>query len=163
MGYSGSGKTSFIVSVIKLLKKKLNYNIAVIKNVKLHPVDKKGKDSYIFTKAGARFSVIQNDQNETAIFMKIVGNKFQELLKWLKNGPFNLDLIFTEGFRTLNNPTVLCISDLSEIESQITESVRMISGVICSKDLDKNSVLDIPIVDIESHFSMFLDLFEISL
>lgn len=162
MGYSGSGKTSFIACAIKLLKKKMNYNIAVIKNVKIHPVDKKGKDSYIFTQAGASFSVIQNNQNETAIFMKMEGNKFQELYKWLKSGPFKLDIIFTEGFRDLNNPRVLCISKLSEIESQLTENVKMISGVICSKDLARNSVLDLPIVDIESQFSIFLDLFKIS-
>jgi len=161
VGYSGSGKTSFIACAIKLLKKQLNFNIAVIKNVKNHPVDKKGKDSYIFTESGAIFSVIQNDQNETAIFMRVQGNKLQGLLKLLKNDSFKVDIIFTEGFRNLNNPTVLCISNLSEIEDQLTENVKMISGVICLKDFVENSILDLPIVDIESQFSTFLDLFKI--
>lgn len=162
MGYSGSGKTLFITSAIKLLRKKLNYNVSVIKNVKHHPVDKKGKDSYRFTEAGAIFSVIQNDINETAIFIKIEEGNLEGLLKWLKYGPFKLDLMFTEGFRKLNNPTVLCISDLNEIKEQLTENVKMISGVICSEEITKKSVFNIPIIDIDTHFSKFLNLFNIS-
>ena len=161
VGYSGSGKTSFITSAIKLLKEKLNYNVAVIKNVKHHPVDQKGKDSYEFIEAGAKFSVIQNDHNETAIFMKTEEGKLQELLKWLMNGPFKLDLIFTEGFRNLHNPTVLCISNINEIEGQLTENVKIVSGVISSKKSIKDKISDLPIVDIESQFSLFLNLFKI--
>ncbi|MHA2399095.1 MAG: GTP-binding protein, partial [Promethearchaeota archaeon] len=33
IGYSGSGKTYFIMNAIKLIKKQLSYNMAVIKNV----------------------------------------------------------------------------------------------------------------------------------
>ena len=161
IGYSGSGKTNFIINAIKLLKKKLSYNIAVIKNVKHHPVDEKGKDSYKFTEAGAIYSVIQNINNETAIFMKEKDDKLDQVQTWLKNGPYEIDLLFTEGFRNLNNPTVLCISTLNEIEEQLTENVKMISGVICSKVLNKKRVLDLHIIDIESQFSIFLDLFNI--
>ena len=63
----------------------MNYNVAVFKNVKHHPVDQKGKDSYEFIEAGAKFSVIQNDHNETAIFMKTEEGKLQKLLNWLMN------------------------------------------------------------------------------
>ena len=45
IGYSGSGKTSFIVNAIKLLKINFSYSVVVIKNVKHHSIDKKGKDS----------------------------------------------------------------------------------------------------------------------
>ncbi len=143
------------------MRKELNYKVSVIKNVKDHPVDKKGKDSYRFTEAGAIFSVIQNANNETAIFMKIEEDNLEELLKWLNNGPITPDLTFTEGFRNLNNPTVLCVSDLDEIEEQLTENVKMISGIICSKDISKKNVYNIPIIDIEIQFSKFLKLFNI--
>ena len=63
IGYSGSGKTYFIMNAIKLIRKQLNYNVAVIKNVKHHQIDKKGKDSYIFTESGASYSAIKNNQN----------------------------------------------------------------------------------------------------
>ena len=162
MGYSGSGKTFFITSAIKLLRTTMNYNVSVIKNVKHHPVDDEGKDSYRFNEAGAIFSVIQNASNKTAIFTKIEEDQFGNFLKWLDSGPFKSDLTFTEGFRNLNNPTVLCISNLNEIEEQLTENVKMISGVICSKQITKNAVFNVPIIDIQNQFSIFLDLFNIS-
>lgn len=162
IGYSGSGKTNFITSAIKLLKKKSNYNVAVIKNVKHHPVDKKGKDSYKFTEAGASYSVIHNINNETAIFVKNTDKVFKNLLKWVNNGPYKIDIIFTEGFRNLNNPTVLCISKLNEIEDQLTENVKMISGIICLKDIREKVVSHVPIIDIEREFLKFLKLFTIN-
>ncbi|MFX0105124.1 MAG: molybdopterin-guanine dinucleotide biosynthesis protein B [Candidatus Hodarchaeota archaeon] len=161
IGYSGSGKTNFIASAIKLLKQELNYNVAVIKNVKHHPVDKKGKDSYKFTEAGALYSVIHNINNETAIFIKNTDKIFKDLLNWMKAGPYKIDMIFTEGYRNLNNPTVLCISKLSEIESQMTEHVKMISGIISLRDLNERQVTRVPIIDIEREFSKFLKLFKI--
>ena len=45
IGYSGSGKTYFIMTAVNYIKKQLNYNVSVIKNVKHHQIDKEGKDS----------------------------------------------------------------------------------------------------------------------
>lgn len=139
----------------------MNYNVSVIKNVKHHPIDEEGKDSYRYNEAGAKFSIIQNINNETAIFTKIKEVNLERLLEWLSLGPFKSDLTFTEGFRNLKNPTVLCISELNEIEAQITENVKMISGVICSKKLIKERFKNIPIIDIKNQFSEFLKLFNI--
>jgi molybdopterin-guanine dinucleotide biosynthesis protein MobB len=162
IGYSGSGKTSFITKAINLIKKNLNCNVTVIKNVKHHPVDEGGKDSYRFTEIGANYSVIQNINHDTAIFIKNYDEKLEKLLKWLNNGPFELDVIFTEGFRNLNNPTVLCISNFNEIEEQLTENVKMISGILSSRDLQTiETDLGLPVVDIEREFSTFLKLFDI--
>lgn len=161
IGYSGSGKTSFIVSAIKSLKKNFNYNIVVIKNVKHHPIDEKGKDSYKFNEAGASFSVIQNINNHTAIFYENRVFNFELLLKWVQKEPYNIDIIFTEGFRNFYNPTVLCVSDLNDVEEQLTESVKMISGIVCSADLNKKQFSSLPIIDIESEFSTFVKLFNL--
>ncbi len=161
IGYSGSGKTNFITTATELLKKKMNYNVAVIKNIKEHPIDKKGKDSYKFTEIGAIYSVIQNDNNESAIFLKKEEIKLESLLKWLYNGPYKFNIVFTEGFRNLNSPTVLCISNLNEVEEQLTKDVKMVSGVICFKDLNNKNISDLPIVDIKSQFSRFLEIFNI--
>lgn len=161
MGYSSSGKTLFITTAIKLLRKKWNYNISVIKNVNHHPVDKKGKDSSRFKEAGAIYSVIQNNNNETAIFITLDDDKLIQLIEWLDLGPYKTDLIFTEGFRNLKNPTVLCVSNLDEIEQQLTENVKMISGVICSSETVKKNVFNIPIIDIKNQFLTFLNLFDI--
>ncbi|MFX1366661.1 MAG: molybdopterin-guanine dinucleotide biosynthesis protein B [Promethearchaeota archaeon] len=161
IGYSGSGKTSFIVNAIKSLKKNLNYNTAVIKNVKHHPVDKKGKDSYKFNEAGASFSVIQNINNHTAIFLENNDLNFESLLKWLQKGPYNIDIIFTEGFRNFYNPTVLCVSNLNDIEEQLSENIKMISGKICLGNLKSKMILNLPIIDIESEFFKFTGIFNL--
>ncbi|MCK4380871.1 MAG: molybdopterin-guanine dinucleotide biosynthesis protein B [Candidatus Lokiarchaeota archaeon] len=162
IGYSGSGKTSFIISAIKLLKKNFNYNLVVFKNVKHHPIDKKGKDSYKFTEAGASYSVIQNINNETAIFVKNTELKLEILLNWVKNGPYKIDIILTEGFRNFNNPTVLCVSELNEIEEQLTKNVKMISGIICLGDINKKEILNLPIIEIESEFLKFVNVFNLN-
>ncbi len=162
IGYSGSGKTSFIVNAIKSLKRIFNYNIVVIKNVKHHPIDHIGKDSYKFNEAGASYSVIQNINNETAIFVENKELNFKLILNWIQNGPYPVDIIFTEGFRNFYNPTVLCISELNEIEEQLTENVKMISGIICLGDLKKKEILNLPIIDIESEFLKFVNIFNLN-
>ncbi|MFX1327301.1 MAG: molybdopterin-guanine dinucleotide biosynthesis protein B [Promethearchaeota archaeon] len=161
IGYSGSGKTNFITLAIKLLKKNLNYNVAVIKNVKHHPIDEEGKDSYKFTEAGASYSVIRNVDNETAIFFKEEDKKLESIQNWLKSGPYKIDLLLTEGFRNLNHPTVLCVSNLNEIEEQLTENVKIISGVICSKDFNEKRIINLPIIDLEYTFPRFLKIFNL--
>jgi molybdopterin-guanine dinucleotide biosynthesis protein MobB len=139
----------------------MKYNVAVIKNVSHHPVDNEGKDSYKFTKAGAIYSVIHNIKNETAIFMREYDNNLRTIQDWLKKGSYKIDLLFTEGYRNLNNPTVLCISNLNEIDEQLTENTKMITGIICQRNLDKNSYLNLPIIDIDNNFSKFVELFNL--
>ncbi len=134
----------------------------MIKNVKHHPIDKKGKDSYKFTEAGASYSVIQNINNETAIFVKNTELKLEILLNWVKNGPYKIDIILTEGFRNFNNPTVLCVSELNEIEEQLKKNVKMISGIICLGDINKKEILNLPIIEIESEFLKFVNVFNLN-
>ena len=161
IGYSGSGKTYLITKAIKLFKKQLNYNVAVIKNVKHHQIDNKGKDSHKFTESGASYSIIKNEVDEFGIFLKNKEDDFEKIYDWLQMGPYNVDLLLTEGFRHLNHPTVLCVSKLDEIESQLNESVKIISGRICSSILNNDSFTEIPILDLEKDFQRFLKIFKI--
>ncbi len=160
IGFSGSGKTRFILNAIKLLKKHLNYNTAVIKNIHEHQIDKAGKDSYEYSQAGAFFSITKNVINETAIFIRKEIN-IEQIAEWLSNSPFKINLIFLEGFRNSSYPTALCLKELEELKIQLDENVRMISGVICSKENRENSDLKIPIIDIKNNFNEFLEIFEI--
>ena len=100
----------------------MNYNVAVIKNVKHHQVDKEGKDSFRFTKAGASYSIIQNFDNVTAIFLKRNNQKIESLSNWLEKGPYKIDLLFVEGYRNINYPSVLCVSNSAESKEQLTIS-----------------------------------------
>ena len=60
-----------------------------------------------------------------------------------------MDLLFTEGFRNFNHPTILCVSDLEEINPQLNNNVKMISGVICQKPLKLDNLTTPPIINIE--------------
>jgi len=161
IGYSGSGKTHLIAKAITQFRKQLNYNIVVIKNVKHHQIDNKGKDSHKFTESGALYSIIKNNANDFGIFLKLKDDNFEEIYEWLQKGPNNIDLLFTEGFRHLNHPTILCVSKIDEIESQLNENVKIISGIICSNISNNDSFTKIPILNLEKEFQRFLKIFKI--
>ena len=160
IGYSGSGKTHFIQKTIRRLKTELNFEVVVIKNIHQHQIDEKGKDSYIFTEAGAVYSIIKNKLDENAIFFKKKIN-IEELIRWVIKGPFKVEIIFTEGFRHLSYPTILCVKELSEIKPQLNENVKVISGLITTRKPSQKSEIKLPIVDIEENFESFLKIFEI--
>jgi len=158
IGYSGSGKTHFILKAIEGLRNKLNFQIAVIKNIHEHQIDEEGKDTFKFIKAGGNYAITKNIYNETTIFTR-KDIDLSQIMDWISKGPFELDLIFIEGFRNLEYPTILCVKELDEIESQLTKHVKMISGFICKKNKKTLDNLDLPIVNIEKEFHKFLEIF----
>ena len=160
IGFSGSGKTTFIINAIHLLKKRLNYDVAVIKNIHEHRIDKNEKDSNKYNEAGATYSIVRNIYNENTIFMK-KEVELEQLINWLILGPFKVDLFLTEGFRDIKFPTVLCLRNLEELEPQLNDNIKMISGAICSKGIPKIENFSIPIVNIEKNFETFLKIFNI--
>ena len=161
IGFSGSGKTHFIVQAIELLRANLNFKIACIKNVHQHDVDVKGKDSFKFMRAGATYSIIKNQHNELAIFLRH-DFEIHEVIDWISKGPLKLDLIFIEGFRKLSFPTILCVKEYNEIAEQLSDKVRMISGVLTSKSNYPNEYKGIPIRNLKNAFTEFLNTFDIS-
>jgi hypothetical protein len=50
---------------------------------------------------------------------------------------------------------------VDDIESQINENVKLISGIICSSILNIESFTEIPILDLEKEFQRFLEIFKI--
>lgn len=162
IGYSGSGKTVFIMNAIKLLKKKLNYNVAVIKNIHEHQIDKEDKDTFKYGEAGAVFSITQNINNETTIFLK-KEIELEKLLNWIVNCPYKINLIFIEGFRNLKYPTILCLKEWNNLKPQLTDNIKVISGIVCSKNHKKSKTinLDIPVIDIKENFNEFIEIFNL--
>ncbi len=162
IGYSGTGKTFLIVKAIILLKQQLNYNCSVIKNIHEHRIDTQGKDSYKFTDAGAQYSISRNKFNESVIFIKN-DIEIHKIIDWIDEGPLKTDILFIEGFRNLSFPTILCINDLSEIKLQLTNQVKMISGLITIKSDEPQEEGGIPIININKEFDKFLNIFKIEL
>ena len=143
------------------MKLYLNYEVTVIKNIHEHQIDEEGKDSYVFSEAGATYSITKNIYNETVIFSKKELN-IEMIIEWLLKGPFKIDLVFTEGFRSLEAPTIICLKELKELKPQYNENIRMISGIICSKKIVESNEFNLPIIDIETDFDEFLKIFKIS-
>lgn len=160
IGYSGSGKTFFISKAIELLEDRLKLNSSVIKNIHEHKIDIEGKDSHKFIDAGAHYSIIRNSLNENAIFFK-KDVDMQKLIDWIQQSPLKSDIIFIEGFRNLDFPTVLCIKELSEIKSQLKNKVKIISGLITINRTQFEAQIKLPVIDIINDFERFLHIFNI--
>ena len=161
IGYSGSGKTYIIEKIIRKLKVELNLEVGVIKYIHEHRVDEKGKDSFRFSESGAVFSIIKNKFDEIAIFLKKEIN-LDELITWLDQSPFKMEIIIFESFRNLPYPTVLCVKEFKAIKEQLSENVIMISGLITKSEFAQNEELDIPVVDVDKNFKEFCKIFKIN-
>jgi molybdopterin-guanine dinucleotide biosynthesis protein B len=132
----------------------------VIKNVHKHPVDTEGKDSSRYIKAGANLSIIKNKAHEVAFFFT-KEMEIQELIEWIADSPFNLDLVFTEGFRELPYPSILCVKNIENIQAQLSKRVKMISGLITIQNDSLDHYLEIPVIDIEKNFQVFAKIFNL--
>lgn len=160
IGYSGSGKTFLILSAIKLLKERIDFNSSVLKNIHKHRIDIEGKDSYKFSISGAQYSITRNKFNENTIFIK-KNIEIRKIIEWIERGPLKTDILFIEGFRNLYFPTILCVKEISEIQPQLSNNIKMISGIITTKKTKLQQEIDFPIIDINQEFDLFLDIFKI--
>ena len=161
IGYSGSGKTYLIENIIRKLKFELNFEVSVIKFIHEHRIDEKGKDSFRFSESGAVFYIIKNKLGESAIFLKKDFN-LEELITWLDQSPFKMEIIFFESFRNLPYPTILCVEDFKDAKEQLSENVKMISGLITKNTIAQSEELGIPVVDVDKDFKKFCKIFKIN-
>ncbi len=160
IGYSGSGKTHLIEFIINKFKIEFNFEVGVIKNIHEHRVDEEGKDSYKFSEAGAVFSIIKNKLNQNAIYLNKKIN-LDALIDWLNTSPYKVDLIIIEGFRDISYPTILCVKNIEDIDSQLNENVKIISGLITLNKISEESEFNIPIFNIQQNFEKFTKIFNI--
>ena len=103
IGFSGSGKTTFISSLIKVLKEKKS-KIVTIKSARHHKYKLSEKDTDVFLKSGSDLSV--------AIFedaTQIISNCQKELDEILEysNQTIEPDIIILEGFKGKEYPKVV--------------------------------------------------------
>ena len=159
IGYSGSGKTYLIKKFIHRLKNEFNLESAVIKNIHEHQIDKEGKDSFIYTKKGANYAITKNAYDETTIFIKKKVN-IEDLIDWISKGPFRGDVVFTEGFRDLKIPTILCLETIEKYREQKNENVKIISGNISILS-ERKEIDNLPILNIDKSFNRFIEIFNI--
>lgn len=91
--YSGTGKTTLIEKLVRSLKAK-GLRLAVIKHDgHRFEIDKEGKDSYRFTKAGADISIITS--SEKFALMEQREASFEQVVALVRD----VDLILVEGYK----------------------------------------------------------------
>jgi len=98
--YSGTGKTTLLINVIPLLKKR-GIEVGVIKHAH-HPfeIDQPGKDSYEIRKSGASQMLIGSKQRWALMVERDEENKQTRLEEYLSHlNQDILDLILVEGFK----------------------------------------------------------------
>lgn len=102
VGTTGSGKTTFLESLIKELKAR-GWNIGVIKNdTHGFDIDKPGKSTWRFREAGADNVMICGPDKMAFIEKHEEKKSLDEYLAYFTQ----MDLVLTEGFRRENKPKI---------------------------------------------------------
>ena len=98
--WTGTGKTTIIEQVVKRLKT-LGFKVAVIKHdAHDFEIDREGKDSWRFSKAGADITVI-NSANKTALI-----EQRSLSLSYILSMIHDVDLVIVEGFNNEDLPQI---------------------------------------------------------
>ncbi|GIR92750.1 MAG: hypothetical protein CM15mP93_09370 [Thiotrichaceae bacterium] len=98
-GYSGSGKTTTIINLIKFFKKS-GIKIGIVKHAHHNfDVDVPGKDSYRFRENGADEVFVSSARRTVHIVENIDGNEltFNEVIEKIQRS--KLDLVIVEGYK----------------------------------------------------------------
>jgi len=99
---SETGKTTLIEALIPILKEK-NYNIGVLKHdAHDFEIDKEGKDSYRFVKAGADKMVISSKEKIAMIEKTKEEKDVEEILELF----IDMDLVIIEGYKNNGYPKI---------------------------------------------------------
>ena len=102
VGYSNSGKTTFLVKVIKELKKR-GYRIGVIKHDGHDfDIDHVGTDTWKHGQAGADVVCIASNHKIAVVQKTIKPPTLDEIIPLI----VNVDLIVTEGFKGAQKPQI---------------------------------------------------------
>lgn len=99
---SDMGKTTLIEGLIRIFKAR-GFRVGVLKyDVKKFEIDKEGKDSYRFTKAGADTMIIASAQKLALVQSLKEEESIEDVIKRFED----MDLIIVEGFKSNNYPQI---------------------------------------------------------
>jgi molybdopterin-guanine dinucleotide biosynthesis adapter protein len=126
-GYSGSGKTTVVQSIIYELLLR-SYTVGSVKEIHdpEFSIDKEGTNTYRHRKAGAQL-VTARGKNETDVLFSS-RLSIPKILEF-----YDHDYVILEGVRDFDCPKILCARVEEEIPELMHPSVIAISGVIANK------------------------------
>lgn len=103
VGFSGSGKTTFIEKLIIVLKRR-GFKVAVIKHdAHNFQMDREGKDTYRFYEAGSDMVAICSDTKTAVIQRNKSCPPVEEILAMV---PADIDVVIVEGYRMSDLPKI---------------------------------------------------------
>ena len=126
-GYSNSGKTSSLVSVVSYLTR-IGEKSAIIKNIHKDnfSIDQKGKDTWKMRQVGGD-PIVSYSNNEIA-FLTNQKLNLNETIQLVLNLRDDLDYIFLEGFWENLYPKILFFKNYDEVEQLISQILEHSSG-----------------------------------
>jgi molybdopterin-guanine dinucleotide biosynthesis protein B len=127
VGYSKSGKTTTIETIVAELKKR-NYRVGTIKDIHFEgfKMDTEGTNTDRHKKAGAEL-VIARGLHETDVL-------FQERLDLYSMARFyDVDFLVIEGIREANTPIILTADKTEDLDERWSDHVFMVSGKIADQ------------------------------
>ncbi len=127
-----SGKTRVIEELTRILTSR-GYSVATVKHCS-HPIDVTGKDTWRHRAAGAK-ATLAVYKDEAALFLAGLECDIDRYLDLLPSTSFTL----IEGFRKLNYPKILCVTD-GVGEDSIDDIGDLIAVVVCSSDVRIDSI-----------------------
>lgn len=99
---SGTGKTTLIEKLIPIFKNR-GYKIGVLKHdAHKFDIDKKGKDSYRFTEAGADNVIVASSEKLAMIQILKEERTIEDILPLFQG----VDIVIVEGFKNNNYPKI---------------------------------------------------------
>jgi len=108
VGASGHGKTTVIETLIPILVEQ-GLSIGVVKHGPHDfDFDKPGKDTWRFTKSGARLSAIEGDGQ---VGLNATLSQKDEPWEFIERFASHLDIVIIEGYKTLAGPKIEVIRD----------------------------------------------------
>ncbi|MGM0501677.1 MAG: molybdopterin-guanine dinucleotide biosynthesis protein B [Bacillota bacterium] len=127
VGWSNSGKTTFITKLIPELKQR-GYKIATIKhNAHKFKIDKPGKDSWRHRQAGAE-TVVLSSVDKVAVIKEVEQEiKVKQLVEQYIADEF--DLVIIEGYKTGDTPKIEVFRPES-YEQPVLEETQVLKRII---------------------------------
>lgn len=140
-GFSGSGKTTLIEKLIPLLKKK-GFKVAVIKHDGHDfDMDREGKDTYRYTKAGADTVMISSVSKSARLSGRPMS--LEEMLADIHDS----DIVFVEGYKYADIPRIGVTS--SRCGYELAEEAGVYRAIACDDILKFEGVKETPVFDLD--------------
>ncbi len=139
IGPHNSGKTTFLVKLLKSLKDK-GYNVAVLKHISMENfnIDTKGKDSAIYWDAGADAVLIRADKQ--AVLIEHKSDKDATMGEIYRSLPDNIDILMIEGFKQLvrrsHSGIIAFLNTKDDEKDYVPASKRLLIAKLSIKDID---------------------------